>query len=107
MLETLPERGGSVTGLAFTPDSHGLICGRSYKMVEYWDISPLVGEPSSHPDSQGVSKRDTLNGNGVCTMKFTASEVHIHIEQVTLDVSNFRCRAIFRAFPSHTTVNGP
>ena len=53
-------------------------------MVEYWDFSPLVGEPGGHPDSLGVSKRDALNGSNTCTLKFTASEVHISIGQVNL-----------------------
>ena len=70
--------------LAFTPDSHGLICSGNTKMIEYCDVSPLLGEPGGHSDSSGVSKRDTSNGSDTCTVKFTADEVHITIEQVNL-----------------------
>ena len=84
MLETLPRRSVCAEGLAFTPDSHGLICSSDYTTVEYWDVSPLVREPGGHPDSPGVPTRDTLEGSDACTMKFTDSEVHIGIEQVNL-----------------------
>ena len=70
--------------LAFTPDLRGLICVDIAKMVKYCDVSPLVGEPGGHPDSPGVSKRDTSNESDTCTVKFTANEVHIDIEQVNL-----------------------
>ena len=73
-----------MNNLAFTPDSHGLICGRRIaEVIEYCDISPLVGEPGSYPDSPGVSKHDASNGSDTCTVKFTA-RVYINIEQVNL-----------------------
>lgn len=79
-------RGDRVHALAFTPDSHGLICGNSDKECysTFWDISPLMGEPGGHPDSPGVSKRDTLSGSDTCTVKFTGCEVHINIERVNV-----------------------
>ena len=81
LFETLPAHEDFATDLAFTPDSHGLICSCCCKMAGYWDVSPLVGEPDSHPDSLGVSKRDALNGSNTCTLKFIGSKV---IEQVNL-----------------------
>ena len=73
-----------VKALAFTPDSHGLICGGYGKVVEHWSLSPLVGEPGGRTDSPGVSKRDASNGSDTCTLKSTGREVHIGIEQVNL-----------------------
>jgi len=75
-----------VLSVAFTPDGRGLVSGSSDKTLKYWDFSHSANGPGGQPNSQGVSKRDTLNeeedvgtreGYSACAMDFIGHKVRV------------------------------
>ena len=99
-------------GVAFTPDSRGLVSSSLDKRLKCWDVSRLAGGRGQQA-SPGASKRDPLNGkdevgNGTaCTMDLTGHKVNLDIEKT--DPKKYLIdwrRTMHSPLPFRTTVNG-